>query len=161
LGGVFLVGGVLQIDDAEKSVLCGVRRHGPLTVVASGEQQERHDAKVPLSGLEAAPGFSKATPDLERLELTHTVVADDVTVESEPGIDPLALSVSIHKHRHVEGVAEALDLKEGDIIICNGTAYKVRWPFDIERIGVLDPFGGLGEKPVGEKVGRPQITKDR
>jgi hypothetical protein len=62
--------------------------------------------------------------------------------------------VSIHKHRHVEGVAEALDLKEGDIIICNGTADKVRWPFDIERIGVLDPFGGLGEK-TGRRKGRP------
>jgi hypothetical protein len=101
------------------------------------------------------PEFRKATPDLDRLELTHTVIADDVTVEAEPGLDPLALSMSIQKNRHVEGIAEALDLEEGDIIICNGTAYEVRWPFDIERIGVLDPFGGMGEKPVGEQAARP------
>jgi hypothetical protein len=29
-------------------------------------------------------------------------------------------------------------LEEDDIIVCNGEAFRVCWPFDVEMIGVVD-----------------------
>ncbi len=95
------------------------------------------------------PEFRKVTPDIERLDLTHTVV-EDLDGSPDHPMDADVLSVVLSNHRHVEEVAVGLNLEEDDIIVCNGQAFRVRWPFDVERIGVVDPLGGMGEKPVGE-----------
>ncbi|MDH2406610.1 hypothetical protein QCM77_43215 [Bradyrhizobium sp. SSUT18] len=76
------------------------------------------------------------TPDIERLDLTHAIV-EDLDGSPDHPMDADVLSVVLSNHRHVEEVAVGLNLEEDDIIVCNGQAFRVRWPFDVERIGVV------------------------
>ena len=84
------------------------------------------------------PEFRKVKADIERLPATHTILEDHLVSEAQPDIDREALTRAVYSRQHVADLAVTLNLEEDDIIVCNGEAFRVCWPFDVEMIGVVD-----------------------
>jgi hypothetical protein len=83
------------------------------------------------------PEIRGAAPDTNALADTHILIADDVRAESPADLDADVTAVMLTNNRHVEAVADALELAIGDIIVCSGRAYSVDWD-KVVFIGTCD-----------------------